>query len=118
MMYRAILIALIAVAFSFSVSVSVPAAHADELLSGTASVRGKNTRNMRVQLGERQFKVTSASVIRDGSGSRIKLADLEVPDLGRGGVDLMLSPVVGRYTATRKGHSLILDSLDLELNAK
>ncbi len=109
---------LLAVLIALSVSTSLPVAHADELLSGTASVRSKNTQTMLVQLGDQNFRVTDSSVIRDASGARVGLRALDVPDLGRGGKDLMLSPVVGRFTATRKGSQLFLNSLDIESNAK
>lgn len=109
---------LLAVLIALSVSTSLPVAHADELLSGTVSVRGKNTQTMHVQLGDQMFMITDSSVIRDASGARISLRALDVPDLGRGGKDLMLSPVVGRFTATRKGSQLFLNSLDIESNTK
>ncbi len=87
-------------------------------LKGVAAVRGKNTRTMTVQLGDRTFKLDGDTVMRDAEGVRISLSALEVPDLGRGGSDLMLGAVVGRYDAVKRGRSLILRSLDLLANAE
>ena len=109
---------LLAVLIALSVSTSLPVAHADELLSGTASVRSKNTQTMHVQLDDQNFKITGSSVIRDASGARVSLRALDVPDLSRGGKDLMLSPDVGRFTATRQGSQLFLDTLDIESNIR
>ena len=71
-----------------------------------------------MQLDDQNFKITGFSVIRDASGARVSLRALDVPDLSRGGKDLMLSPVVGRFTATRQGSQLFLDTLDIESNIR
>jgi hypothetical protein len=69
-------------------------------------------------LGERTFRLNDDSVIRDRDGARISLADLAVPDLGRGGSDLMLGAFIGRYDAVRRGQRLILRTLDLQPSAE
>ncbi len=91
---------------------------ADDSLTGVAAVRGKNTRTRTVQLGERTFRLNDHSVIRDADGARIRLADLDVPDLGRGGSDLMLGAFIGRYDAVRHGQRLILITLDIQPSAE
>ncbi|MDP6981312.1 MAG: hypothetical protein QF570_22350 [Myxococcota bacterium] len=99
--------ALLVLAFSVA-----PALAADDL-SGQAVVRGKDTRRNTVKLGDRTFRLDSESVIRDASGARVALHALSVPDFGRGGADLMLGALVGRYVAVQRSSGFVLRSLDL-----
>ncbi|MCP5045123.1 MAG: hypothetical protein GY944_29180 [bacterium] len=87
---------------------------ADDGLSGTAAIRGKNTRNQTIKLGDRTFRINSESVIRDANGERVSLQALAVPDFGRGASDPMLGSMIGRYTATKRGARLILHTLELD----
>ncbi len=105
----AISFASVLLAFAFSVT---PASAADDL-SGQAAVRGKDTRRNTVKLGDTTYRLDSESVIRDASGVRIALHALSVPDFGRGGADLMLGVLVGRYVAVPSGQGFVLRSLDL-----
>ncbi|MFQ5473465.1 MAG: hypothetical protein ACE5FA_11355 [Dehalococcoidia bacterium] len=86
---------------------------ADEL-TGLEIVRGKDSRAATVQLGDRVFAVTDDTVIHDAGGARIELADLAVPDFGRGESDPMLGALLAEYTAIQAGDDLVLRSLDVK----
>lgn len=93
-------------------------AMAQDALSGSEAVRGKDSRKNTVKLGDRVFRINADTVMRDGSGARIRLRQLDVPDLGRGGVDPMLGVLVAAYTAEQKGSKLILMTLDIQAHPR
>ncbi len=87
---------------------------ASDDIRGMEAVRAKNTRTNTVQLGDRTYELDGDSVIWDLKGNRIKLADLDVPDLGRGGSDPKLGVFVGKYVAEKHGSRFTLVSLRLQ----
>ena len=87
---------------------------ADDGLSGTVGIRGKNTLDRTIKLGDRTFRLDGNSVIRDAEGERVSLDALAVPDFAHGGKDPVLGAMVGQYTAARNGSQLILQTLELQ----
>jgi hypothetical protein len=81
---------------------------------GMEAVRAKNTRTNTVQLGDRSYELDEDSVIWDQKGNRISLAELDVPDLGRGGSDPKMAVFVGKYVAETHGSRFTLVSLRLQ----
>ncbi|MFT5695098.1 MAG: hypothetical protein ACI9QQ_001073 [Myxococcota bacterium] len=107
-----------AATLGFFLVMSSTTAIAQDALSGSEAVRGKDTRKNTVKLGDRVFGVNADTVMRDGSGARIRLRQLDVPDLGRGAADPMLGVLVASYTAEQKGSKLILMTLDIQADPR
>lgn len=112
MSLRNVIATVLASALVISAALATPAFAADER-RGQAAIRGKDTRNSTIKLGNLTVRVVSDSVMRNAAGSRIALYEIPVPDFGRGGKDLMLGSVVGEFVAEPQGSGFVLRSLQL-----
>ena len=106
------------IGFAALVALALAVAATAGELAGTGAIRAKDTRAATLLLGEGVYRVTAETVIRDARGARMRLEEIEVPDLAKGGRDPGLGLVMGRYQAVRAQGELILRSLDLASSAE